>query len=338
MTKSPVLRHLPRRPMEEGSAGGRAELLATLAQAIEDGAPGAQYRLGKMFLAREDPLMAMMLFRSASSNGHWRSRRKIRALCRREDGSSGDHENVAHWYRSFADEGDPTAQVALALFYELGRGVEQSTKEAIRWLGRAAKQGQLRFEAELAIGFEYWLGAEQEPEASEKWLRLAAEQGWSLAQSVLARNYLYGKGVEKDPDKVERLMLLCCRGGNVESMASVASLYATGKGLGQDHKKAVKWYRRVFGKVDAEDLFEFGRDFVEMLRMKQGGNRCADPIYIWFKLAASKGHVAAREACVLMERELPEEHLRAPRMIARKCIRSRRRTKRSRRRRRPRRR
>ena len=330
MTSRSVLGLLPLLPRGQGLPEGREETLSTLAQAVEHGDPDAQFRLGKVFLASEDPLTAMMLFRAAHSQGHEPASVQIDAMCGREDGKPGNDEDIANWYMPIAEEGNPTAQVTLAMIYEHGRGVEQSTEQAARWLRRAADQRQYASDAEIAIVLEYWLGVEQDPDESAKWLRLAAEHGWSFAQSVLATNYLHGQGVEQDADEVERLMLVCCSKRDVSSMASLASLYAIGRGLGQDQQKAVKWYRRVFAKADADELFGFGYDLASRRDASEGDIVLA---HTWFQLAASKGHDVAREACVRSEPLIPADRLHASRMIARKCIRSRRRTTRSRRRR-----
>ena len=329
MTSRSVLGRLPPLRTEKGLPQGQEETLRTLAQAMEHGDPEAQCRLGKIFLAREDPLTAMMLFRAAHSQGQEPASLQIGAMCGREDGKPGSYEDIANWYRPIAEEGNSTAQVTLAMIYEHGRGVEQSTEEAARWLRRAADQRRFPAEAEIAIMLEYGLYIEQDPEESAKWLRLAADHGWSFAQSVLATNYLHGQGVEQDADEAERLMLLCCDSGHVSSMASLASLYAIGRGLRQDHKKAVKWYRRVFAKADADELFGFGYDLAMRDEVREEDLVLA---HTWFQLAASKGHHVAREACVRTEQLIPAHRLHASRMIARKCIRSRRRTTRSRRR------
>lgn len=171
---------------------------------------------------------------------------------------------------------------------------------------------------------EYGLGIEQDQRESTKWLLLAAAQeSWS-ARSVLATKYLYGHGVQQDAEEAERLLLLCCNHGRIEAMASMASLHALGRVLRKDHKQAVKWFRRVLDKADADRLYRFSHDLLTVGEVSEGDRSLA---YTWFRLAAHKGHDLAWEACLGLERDMPANRLHASRMIARKSIRSRSRRK-----------
>ena len=316
-------------PTGEGPLESPGDTVRGIAQAADQGDPDAQCALGQVFLLGGDPLTAMNLFRYAHYQGHEPAGLQIGAMCGREDGTPGTDEDIANWYRPIAEEGHPVAQFALAMIYEDGRGVEQSSAEAVRWLRHAGDQGHMVAQNELALMLEYGLGVDRDPKESAKWLRLAAGQGSLRANMTLALKYLHGTGVEEDPEEAERLLLLCSNKGIIDAMATLASLYALGKKLREDHKQAVKWFRRVFDKADADRLYRFGHNLVTIGEVNEGDRFLA---YTWCRLAASKGHDVAWDACASLERQISAERLHASRMIARKCIRPRRRTKRSRRR------
>ena len=325
-----IIERLSLLPKGKGPPESQQDTLRRLAEAAEQGSPDAQCELGRIFFAGGEPVMAMYFFRSAYWLGHEPASRRIGAMCGRKDGRPCTNEDIANWYKPIAEAGHPDAQAALATLYEHGSGVEQSWTEAARWLRRASNQGHRAAQAALGLMLEYGHGIERDTQESTKWLRLAAEHGFPRARMVLAAKHLYGLGVEKDAEEAERLLLLCCDQGRIDAMGSLATLRAIGRGLCEDHKQAVKWFRRVFSKADAGRLYRFGLDLLDSDELSDGDRAAA---HTWLQLAAYKGHSEAREVCVSLEPGISTERLHTSRMIARKCIRSRRRKKRSRRRR-----
>ena len=319
MTSSRLFRNLPLIPIGRDLPEDPKDAVRWLERAADRGDSDAQYNLGVILLHGGKLLEAMNVFRHAYYQGHEPAGLQIGAMCRREDGRPATDEDIANWYRPIAEEGHPVAQFALAVIYEHGRGAEQSSAEAARWLRLAGKQGHRVAQAELGTMLEYGLGIEQDQRKATKWLLLAAAQGSWSARSILAKKYLYGHGVEQDAEEAERLLLLCCENGMTNSMAVMASPRALGRVIRKDHKQAVKWFRRVFDKADADTLYRFGHDLLTVGKVSEGDRFLA---YTWFRLAAHKGHDVAWEACLSLERDLPANRLHASRMIARKSIRS----------------
>ena len=50
-----------------------------------------------------------------------------------------------------ADQGHTVAQYNLGVFYDSGRGVKQSDKEAVRWYQKAADQGHAGAQYNLGV-------------------------------------------------------------------------------------------------------------------------------------------------------------------------------------------
>ena len=324
MTSGRLFRNLPLIPMGRDLPEDPKDAVRWLERAADRGDPDAQYNLGVILLHGGKLLEAMNVLRYAYYQGHKRAGLQIGAMCMREDGRPATDEDIANWYRPIAEEGHPVAQFALAIIYKDGRGAEQSSAEAARWLRRAGKQGHRVAQAELGTMLEYGLGIERDQRESTKWLLLAAAQGSWSAHSILAKKYLYGEGVKQDAEEGERLLLLCCENGMISSMAVMASLRAIGRALRKDHRQAVKWFRRVFDKADADCLYRFGEDLLTIGQVREGDRFLA---YTWFQMAAHKGHDVAREACLSLEHDIPANRLHASRMIVRESIRSRRRRK-----------
>ena len=329
MTSSRLFRDLPLIPMGRDLPEDPKDAVRWLHRASERGDPDAQYNLGVIHVSGAKPLEAMSLLRLAHYQGHGPASLQIGLMCGKDDGRPGTDEDIVNWYRPIAEQGNPVAQFALATIYTEGRGVERSSEEAARWMRRAGDQGYSIAQAALGMMLEYGLGIERNQRESARWLRLAANQGSADAQLVLATKYLHGEGVEQDAEEAERLLLLCCKKGMVKSMALLASLRASGRVLRKDNKQAVKWFRRVFDTAGADRLFRFGHDFLKSGEVSEEDRFLA---YTWFRLAAAKGHVVAREAFMSLECDMPAQPLHAARLILRKCIRYRRRRRQPRRR------
>jgi TPR repeat protein len=61
--------------------------------------------------------------------------------------------------------------------HEKGRGVAQSSSQAVLWYRKAADQGFLEAQTRLAICFEEGIGTARDPVEAYKWFNLAAAQG-----------------------------------------------------------------------------------------------------------------------------------------------------------------
>ncbi|KAG0252453.1 hypothetical protein DFQ27_008070 [Actinomortierella ambigua] len=97
-----------------------------------------------------------------------------------------------------ANAGDTTAQVALAVYYEKGIGVEKSKMEAFKWYLRAAASGSTKAQFKTGSCFKYGCGTVRNHAVAAYWLQQAAEGGCPLAQSELGWMYQNGLGVELD--------------------------------------------------------------------------------------------------------------------------------------------
>ena len=108
------------------------------------------------------------------------------------------------WIRKTADNGDTTAQYALAICYAEGHGVKQDVSEVVKWLRKAAEQGFVDAQFKLAQGYATGeLGLPTDYTESAKWLELAAKQGHVEAQYMLGCYYKYGYGVEKSAEQAD---------------------------------------------------------------------------------------------------------------------------------------
>lgn len=81
-----------------------------------------------------------------------------------------------------AQAGDPEAQFSLGLMYQLGLGVPQDDKEAVKWHTRAAEQGDANAQYNLGVMYVRGDGVPEDYIVAYKWLNLAAAQGDQMAK------------------------------------------------------------------------------------------------------------------------------------------------------------
>ena len=86
----------------------------------------------------------------------------------------GDYATAIPIYRTLADQGDPYAQRALGIMYDMGQGVPQDYVEAMKWYRRAADQGDALAQNNLGLLHLNGEGVLRSYIQAHMWLSLAA--------------------------------------------------------------------------------------------------------------------------------------------------------------------
>ena len=129
----------------------------------------------------------------------------------------GDYSTALKKFEILAKQNDPRGQYALAVMYDIGEGVLQSSKEAV------------------------------------KYYRLAAEQGFANAQNNLGVAYDQGEGVGKDYKEAMKWYLLAAERGNKDAPNNIGVLYMIGFGVPRSFAKAYTWFA-IAGAGDSEAI------------------------------------------------------------------------------------
>ena len=127
----------------------------------------------------------------------------------------GNYAEAVKGFKLLAEKGDPRGEYGLAIMYDLGEGVPQSSKKA----------------------FEYY--------------RAAAEQGFADAQNNLGVMYDQGEGVKNNYKEALKWYKLAAENGNRDAPNNIGVLYMTGLGAPRDFVMAHKWFT-VAGARDVE--------------------------------------------------------------------------------------
>ena len=200
--------------------GQEAEAVSVLKYAADQGNPGAQWKLGRMYqtgdLVTEDDSKAMEFFARVASdfgdgnpNGpeapfvadafntlgaYYRS-----GIPGAMEADAGMARRVFAYSASYF--GDSDAQHTLAMMFLLGQGGPQDARQAVRWFKLAARKGHVEAQAEFGHMLYEGIGVDRRPLEGLMWLSIARlsspgdpaiqarhEQAFSTADEALRRD------------------------------------------------------------------------------------------------------------------------------------------------------
>ena len=160
----------------------------------------------------------------------------------------GDYSTALKEFEILAKQNDPRGQYALAVMYDIGEGVLQSSKEAV------------------------------------KYYRLAAAQGFANAQNNLGVAYDQGEGVDTDYKEAMKWYLLAAKGGNKDAPNNIGVFHMIGLGVPRNFEKAHTWFT-IAGAGDSEAIRN--KKFVEKKltsdQLAESKRRAEEWRQIWLK-------------------------------------------------------
>ena len=144
-----------------------------------------------------------------------------------------------------AEAGDPIAQFQLGQHYEFGEsGIQKDHKQAFRWYGMAADQGLATAQYALGLLYEHGRGTEKDYAKAREFYEKAADCGDPWAQNNLGFLYSHGKGVDQDTEKAMEWYRKAAAQGHFQAQFNIAARYAGGQGVEVDLAEAYFWFSR----------------------------------------------------------------------------------------------
>lgn len=141
-----------------------------------------------------------------------------------------------------AEAGDAEAQFKLGALYANGKGVEQDSKIAAKWLRKAAKQGWMAAQTLLGWCYAGGNGVSQNMAEALEWYSAAAEQGDTDAMCSLADIYSSGQpGIEQNIQAMLTWYETAANAGHPKAQYMLGKLMATGELLPQNDEAAFQW-------------------------------------------------------------------------------------------------
>ena len=154
----------------------------------------------------------------------------------------GDSQTEFSILRPHAEQGDARAQFLLGFLHEIGQGVAQDYKTAVKWYTKSAEQGHASAQHILGEMYANGQGVVQDYKIAVKWTTKAAEQGDSRAQFNLGVAYKNGQGVAQDYKTAIRWYIKSAEQGHAGAQNNIGVMYEIGQGVAQDYIKAHMWY------------------------------------------------------------------------------------------------
>ena len=180
---------------------------------------------------------------------------------------NGDYATALSELKPLANQGYDRAQFRLGWIYDMGYGVPEDDKHAVKWYTLAAEQGHDG--AQFNLGWMYFYG-EGVPEKMNqrfpialKWYTLAAEQGHDGAQNNLAYMYANGLSGTFDYKTAVKWYTLAAEQGNAKSQYYLGMMYYEGEGVIQDNIYAHMW-----GDIAASNGNENGATLTDIAARK----------------------------------------------------------------------
>jgi TPR repeat protein len=171
--------------------------------------------------------------------------------------------------QSMAGAGDPSAQLALGLAYQNGRGVQQSDAIAVEWYRKAAAVGNSAAQNDLGVMYRNGWGVEKNKEEAVRWYHLSAKQNNAHAMFNLGTAYYNGDGVGIDDARAYAWFLLAQDNGSESAIDAVgraehelgtvilnsgiddlAEMYFDGDEINRNYNQGLRWLRKAAGNGD----------------------------------------------------------------------------------------
>jgi hypothetical protein len=176
--------------------------------------------------------------------------------------------------RSFAEQGEPKAQLALGEMYLNGKGVPKDPLQAVSWLLKAAAQGDRDAAFSIATMYARGEGLQQDLSQAVGWLLKAAQEGHGGARGALGFGYLTGKGVPQDETVAARWTFRAASQGVPGAQLLLAKMLSEGRGTPENNVAAYSWATIAASRLGDKKL----RDSASQLRQQIGSALTPDQI------------------------------------------------------------
>lgn len=230
----------------DGGGGARSAVMEdeSYLRAARSGQAWAQTKLGMKYVMQDDiALMGEGLFwlNAAADQNDAEALRVLSALSSQGRGVDQSEKEAYKYMRRAADLGSPDAQYELANMLANGRGMPRDTGAALIWARKAAEKGNIN--AQMYVGRELLASFEQERKnEGAAFLQKAAEAGQAQAALFLAGVFSAGQfGLAKDEKRAEQLLLPAAEQGNADCQFMLAVLYQNGEAFADRRDQVHKW-------------------------------------------------------------------------------------------------
>lgn len=202
-------------------------------------------------------------------------------------GVKQDYRKAVRLYQKAAEQGHALGQFNLGTMYDLGNGITQSSEQAFYWFQQAAEQGQP--DAQYILGMMYYKGngCEQDIEKALYWNGKAADQGHIKA------NELRNSKITLSDETIamfQQTRQLLANNGDAVFQFEFGVMHAKGDGVEQNYEQACYWFQQSANQGHSEAQYFLGM----MYASGQGVEQNYKQACYWFQQSADQGFVTAQ--------------------------------------------
>lgn len=158
----------------------------------------------------------------------------------------GDYDAAVNEFRALAEKNDPRGQYALAIMYDLGEGVPQSSEEAFKYYRLAAEQGYADAQNNLGVMYDQGEVFPVDYKEAMKWYLLAAEQGNKDAPNNIGVMHMIGLGVPRNFAEAHKWFTIAgTRDFEAKSNKEFAETRLTPEQIAESERLANEWHKRI---------------------------------------------------------------------------------------------
>jgi TPR repeat protein len=143
-----------------------------------------------------------------------------------------DYKTARELWLPLAEQGEPKAQFFLGFMQDMGFGVPENDKIAVKWYQLAAEQGDSRAQLFTGFMYDFGQGVLEDDQKAVKWYQLASEQGFKQAKINI-----YKLAKKNSPEALE-ILLNDAENGSAKAQESLAEMSKVRLEVSQNYEKS----------------------------------------------------------------------------------------------------
>jgi len=159
--------------------------------------------------------------------------------------NEGDFVMAFRIWLPLAQSSVTEAQFYTAMMYDMGKGVEKSSKNAVHWYHEAARGGNHHAQHNLGVAYADGEGIKRDLSKAIYWWQRSASQGNTDSQYNLGMLYAMGnETVKRDFSKAHQWWRRAAMSGDAMAQYNLGSLFANGDGVIKNYCEAMRWWQK----------------------------------------------------------------------------------------------
>ncbi|MFV2060902.1 MAG: tetratricopeptide repeat protein [Gammaproteobacteria bacterium] len=159
--------------------------------------------------------------------------------------NDGDFTMAFSLWLPLAKDNIVDAQFYTAMLYDMGKGVDKSSKNAVFWYLRAAVGGNHHAQHNLGVAYADGEGIAQDLTKAVYWWQHSASHGNTDSQYNLGMLYAMGnKSIKRDFTKAHKWWRRAAMSGDAMAQYNLGSLFANGDGVIKNYCEAMRWWQK----------------------------------------------------------------------------------------------